>query len=153
MPHHGIHDIGVVVHLEDQPVEIEQVNRIVPEGRPIAAEDSELAVVLERIVAYVRHIHPFRVGPGVRFYFGYRRGMAQRSLQRHAISVTVAFDAERRAVGRFGVLQVLRWMRLIGSRVPGEHAPEVIADVTGQALFVREIEVSTRQRFPLGRGA
>ena len=57
--------VRLVVHPQHQVLHAEQVDGVVPEGRPVAAEDGVLPVIPQGLVADGRDVHPVRVGPGV----------------------------------------------------------------------------------------
>ena len=101
VPQHGIHDLGLIVELEVQRLHAEQVDRIVPERRPIAAENGVSAIPCQRVAADVRHVLPLRIGPGIVMDFA-ERGIGKRVAQRLAVAVPCTLDPEDRPVDGAG---------------------------------------------------
>jgi len=60
-----VHQFRIVVHLKVEVFHAEQVDRIVPEKRPIAAEDGVLTVPRHRVGAHLSDVLPLRVRPRV----------------------------------------------------------------------------------------
>ena len=93
------------------------------------------------------------IGPGIALDVGDRPGVGQGMLDRLAVSVAGALDAERRAGGRLGMGE-----RAVGAAfgrpgVLGIDAAEIVPDEEGERFVGRQARPRLGQRLPLGRGA
>ncbi len=140
---HGVNNRRRVIHLQQQVFHAQQIDGVMPEGRPFPAHDGVLPAVLQRFRPDVGNIHPVRVGPGVGVDLSGGCGGGEGVAHWLAAFVAVAQDAERRAVSRAGG-QVGVGRGVIRASVDRQDAPEVIADGAMKAFVIRQVQEAPR---------
>ena len=124
-----------VVHLQIEVLHSQQINRVVPERRPIAAENRVPAIPGQRLGTNPRNVLPLRIGPRVIFDLS-QRGVGQRVSQGLTVAVPRTLDAEegpRRGPGCEGDL---------GAGVAGKDAAEIVAEADQDALGVGQVQLA-----------
>jgi len=117
----GVDHSGLVVHLQIHLFHTQQIDQVVPKGRPIATQDRVLSVEWLGLGADVRDVHPGGIGPRIGVYVPQRRA-GQRMRRGLSPPQPDAFDAEGGAAGRAGRQHNLRTL------VAREHAAEIVAE-------------------------
>lgn len=144
--------MGIIEHLVDEDIEVEQIDGIMPERRPLAAEHGELPAPSGRIGLDSGHVHPVRIRPGIGVDLG-ERGVLERTGQRNAVAIAVALDVEGGSPGDLRGGQLLVGAAFGRSGVGAEHATKVIADVAQQGLIILQLEIGACQLLPFGARA
>ena len=62
---HRLHQVRLVVHLQVKVLHAQEVDGVVPERRPVAAEDGVLPLPCQGLGADAGDVDPVRVGPGI----------------------------------------------------------------------------------------
>ncbi len=91
-----MHNLGLVGHLQQQPLHAEEVDGVVPVRRPLAAEDGVLTLPAKGVVVDGRDIRPIGIRPRVCVDVVNGR-VGERVGHGLAIAMAAAFDAEGRA--------------------------------------------------------
>ena len=104
-PEQDVDEVRAVVHPEHEVLHAEEVDGVVVEGRPVAAQDGVLAAPAAGFVADARDVHPGRVRPGEPLEVGDRLGVGEGMMERLAVAVAVALHAEGRPGRRAGIVK------------------------------------------------
>ena len=133
----------LIIHLQVQSLHAQQVDRVVEERRPVAAEDRVLPAVGLGLGTGLGDVHPERIGPGVCVHL-VERCPGQRMAHRLAVAHAVPLDAENRPA-RCALAE-----REVRPGVAGEDAPKVVVESLAKRLVV-QVEMGLRLRPELRR--
>ncbi len=140
-----VDETGVFVHFQTERFQAQQVDEVVPERGPGAAQDGERFPVGRRLGMKPGSVQPVRVRPGVTCEVG-PGGLRERVAERLSVTDAPAFHAEE-APGVGGRGEGNRRGR-IGFEDPAEIVPETLAD-----SFVIEVQTPAGLFPEPGRGA